>query len=172
MECTNDTIDCGDSGSPVYDKNKKLVGIISKIKKNYIFVIPIIYLCNSIYKKDNINIFLIEDKNPKNINSYNISNDNIYHPSLKTYINKDTFLALEGDRNKELHVDNIKTYYVSSSIFINNPNIIFKRDKIIITSGLLNILKLHNISELILLIFKNFKNKESIQYMGKDFIFN
>ncbi len=172
MECLNDMIKPSNSGSPVYDKDKKLIGIISKIKKNDIFVIPIIYLCNSIDKIDNLNIYTICERNPKSIESYNVTNNNIYHSSLKAYINKDTFLVLEGDINKDLLVDNIKIKYVTLISFMNNPNIILKSDEIIITSGLLNLIKLHNISDLLLLIFKNFKNKESIQYMGKEFIFN
>ena len=54
---------------------------------------------------------------------------------------------------------------IERSVYLRSEN------KISITTGLLNILKLIN-KELLLLIFKNFKSKESIVYMGKEYIFN
>jgi hypothetical protein len=171
MECINDTVMCGESGSPIYDKDKKLVGIISKIKKNYIYIIPTIYICNSIKKEDNTKIYNIKNLNALNINSYNIKDDKIYHPSLKTYINKDTYLVLEGDKDKDVIVDNVKTKYIFINNDINQVNFIsINRNKIKITTGLLNILKLIN-KDLLQLIFKNFNNKESITFMKKKFIF-
>ena len=170
MECINTTIECGDSGSPIYDEDKKLVGVISKIKKNHIYVIPTIYICNSLDKKDNSNIYMISERDPKSIEKYIIKNNNIYHPSLKTYIDKDTFLILEGDKNKQVVINNIKVEYINSNSCINNTNIIINENKISITTGLLNILKLIS-KELLLLIFKNFESRKSIIYMDKEYIF-
>ena len=118
MECINDTVQCGDSGSPVYDKDKKLIGIISKTKKDKIFIIPTIYICNSIDKKDNANIYMISERDPKSIERFNVKNNNIYHPSLKTYIDKNTFLVLEGDKDKQVTINNIKMEYIIFITFI------------------------------------------------------
>lgn len=171
MECINSTIECGDSGSPIYDKDRRLIGIISKIQKNHVYVIPTIYICNSLDKKDNSNIYMISEREPKSIETFNVKNSTIYHASLKTYIDKNAFLVLEGDKDKQVIVNNIKVDYIIFSNCINNTNIIINENKISITTGLLNILKLIN-KELLLLIFKNFKSKESIVYMGKEYIFN
>lgn len=170
MKCLNDTIKPGDSGSPIYNQDKQLIGIISKTKNDTIFVIPVIYILNSILKNDNNNIYMIKCRDLKNIDMYNVKNNKIYHPSLKTYIYTETYFTLEGDKDKKLLINNMDANYELYINKINSHKYISSNNKIIITSGFLNILKLIN-KELLIIIFRNLKNKTNITFDNYELIF-
>lgn len=170
MECINDTIKAGDSGSPVYDSNQKVIGIISKIKKKYVYVIPIIYLINAFNKKDNHHTYTIDNNNPRTVDMYNVNDNTIYHPSLKSYISLEAFMILEGDKDKKVLVNNMDNMYVKMNNMINTCNYIIHNNKILITTGLLCILKLIN-KELLIMIFKNFKNRLTFKYGDYELVY-
>ena len=122
----------GDSGKPVYDKRKNLVGILSKVDNNYCYIIPAIYLINSLEKKDNYNIYSISNyKNIKKINHLKVTNNKIYYSKMMNHINIQTYLMLEGDKNKKalIQLDNlifknekysIKKDYIKNSFLVEN----------------------------------------------------
>jgi len=89
----------GNSGKPIYNTKKQLIGILAKEEDEYIYVIPSYYILKSLTKNDNNNIYYFEFNNTiKKINKYIIKENNIYHNSLKTTIPLDTYLTLEGDK--------------------------------------------------------------------------
>lgn len=93
----------GDSGKPVYDKNKNLIGILAKIEGNFVYVIPTIYILKSIEKVDNSNLYSVKDLNLiKKVNHSIIKNKCIYYSNFKSTIYLETYLLLEGDKNKKI----------------------------------------------------------------------
>ena len=99
----------GYSGSPVFDNNDKLIGIFCKKNRNQYYILPIIYLIKTLEKKDNNNIYWIEQniKNIKKINNFNIKNNQIYYKVFNN-IPTDIFLLLEGDIDNTLLIKEIK----------------------------------------------------------------
>lgn len=100
------------SGSPVFDVKSKIVGILCKVNvlENTAYILPIVYLLKTLLKKDNNNIYYIE--NNKNINKINrniVKDNNIFTKTLKL-IPLDCYFLMEGDKEK------------SEKIFENNEN--------------------------------------------------
>lgn len=122
----------GDSGKPVYDKRKNLVGILSKIDDTHCYVIPVIYLIKSLEKKDNYNIYSINNyKKIKRINHLKVTNHKVYYSKMMNHINIETYFLLEGDKNKKtpIQLDNlvfknvkysINQDYIKNSFLIKN----------------------------------------------------
>jgi hypothetical protein len=95
----------GLSGSPVFIKNK-VVGIFSKYRPDTktAYVIPIYVAIKNIEKKDNKHVYCYGNQidNIKKINSYNVKDNEIYHPTLKINININTYFLLEGDTDNKV----------------------------------------------------------------------
>jgi len=119
----------GLSGSPVFIDDK-LVGIFSKFDEveSIAYIIPIYIVIRNLKKKDNANIYgLPVDIKINKINSYNINNNLIYHPTLKIIIPVSTFLMLECDRNSKISVCHDTTnimisHMITKPIKLNIPN--------------------------------------------------
>ena len=133
-----------------------MIGIFSKIDRNYIYVIPSYYLIKSIEKLDNNNIYTInEDLNNISKMDFNLIKKNkIYHNSFITYLPIDCFLNLELDKNKTILVKhNNKSKIVKSQIYkskFNNSYQIKINDNIILfSSSFLRYLKEIEIDQLI-----------------------
>ena len=95
----------GDSGKPIYDKNKNLVGIFAKKEGNFVYVIPTIYILKSIEKVDNSNSYSLTDLNLiKKVNHSIVKNKCIYYSNFKSTIYLETYLLLEGDKNKKVTI--------------------------------------------------------------------
>ena len=98
------------SGSPIFDCNKKIIGILCKSGKNNLYVLPIIYLIKTLIKKDNSKVYFIESRTTINkINRYKVKDNYIFTKSLNK-IPIDSYFLLEGDYEKEE-----KIYYDDSS---------------------------------------------------------
>jgi hypothetical protein len=113
-------ISAGYSGSPIFDSQNKLVGIICTIKYDYILVLPIIYLIKTLQKKDNNNIYWINENmnNILKINNYNFKSNNLYYKALGN-IPIDIYFLLEGDNCKSLLIK----FKDKNNKFINFENI-------------------------------------------------
>jgi len=168
LEHTIDNIS-GLSGSPVFIKDK-LIGVFSKfnIKESIAYIIPIYIFIKNINKKDNTNIYgLPIDMKINKINSYNINNNLVYHPSLKIMINVNTYLMLEGDYKSKISVrhdgtDITISHMITKPIKLNISNekfIINKEHKYKINVRLLILLKKSNVNkQIIICLFNHINN--------------
>ena len=159
----------GDSGSPVYDSQNRLIGIFSKIDGNYIYVIPSYYLQKTLTKLDNKNIYTINENlnKAKKIDFNLIKNNKIYHKSLKIYLPLDCFLNLELDKNKRINITKEgKSKIVKSNVYKNDFNNSYQieqiEDNIYFSSSFLRYLKVIEEKQLIenfesILNLRNFK---------------
>ena len=98
----------GLSGSPVI-MNDRIIGVFSKFddRESIAYIIPIYIIIKNLIKEDNYNIYglpTIIVSNINKINSYNIKENYIYHPTLKINIPINTFLMIEGDVKTKLSI--------------------------------------------------------------------
>jgi len=151
----------GLSGSPVYIDNK-IIGVFAKFNetKSIAYILPIYIVIKNLIKKDNINIYgLPLELKINKINSYNVKDNFIYHPTLKINVPVSTFLMLEGDFKTKLsirldttniQISHIKTkpmeLCVSNESYIVNKNMEYK-----INSRLLTLLKKFNLNKQIII---------------------
>ena len=124
---SDEQIERGLSGSPVFDKDNKLIGIFCKMKRNEYYVLPVIYLIKTLEKSDNSNIYWIDNniKNIRKINNFNIKNNNIYYKIFNN-IPTDIFLLLEGDKDSTLTIKEQITNKKKSKTIIDEKVIKFK----------------------------------------------
>lgn len=158
----------GLSGSPVFNDNN-LIGVFSKFdsKESLAYIIPIYIIIKNLIKEDNNNIYslpIIDSKIYK-INSYNIKDNYIYHPTLKINIPLNTFLMMEGDIKTNLLVKyDLTSNMITKPIKINISNenfIVNKENEYKINSRLLNLLKNLNINKQIIINLINQINKST-----------
>lgn len=160
--------------------NNKLCGLVSKTENKRIYVIPINYILIALEKKNNIIYTLNEPLNDiYKLNNYKIISSNnsdefkkVYCPQHKIYIPINTWLAINGDEGKSIDITLQsgvikKTYYTrfENELIINSNSIKISGNVITITSGLLELLKFQDNTELIELIFSNLDEKKTFDYM-------
>ena len=175
LESTEEIIKEGDSGKPVYDINNNLVGIVCKSFGNKVFILPVIYLIKTLEKKDNKNLYYLEDgEKIKRINKYYLKDMKIYYPILNMKISMDVYCVLEGDINKreyividkELVKKEYSVYNIKKDTNIEidiNFRIDDKQCKyLVVNNVLLNYLKLINKIKFCTDIFENKINKIKI----------
>lgn len=173
----------GLSGSPVFIKNK-IVGVLSKYRPDSktIYVIPIYVIIKNIEKHDNQNIYCIDIENIKKINSYNVKDNEIYHPTLKINVNINTYFLMEGDidnkvlihyENKEISkniIEEFKSSIKENLISSCDMNIVSRKDnsEFKINTRLLSLLHRFNADNKIALklLFLLNKNKSSNIWIG------
>lgn len=161
---TNTTYNyAGLSGSPIFINNT-IVGIFSKynVRESILYIIPIYIFIKTINKNDNNNIYTTPYEKIKKVNSYNVKNNYIYHPTFKINIPLNTYFLIEGDIDyAPIIIYNNK--YKSNDIFIikylqisNENNIIIIDTKYKITCRLLSLLnKLISNKNIIRNLFQN-----------------
>lgn len=161
------------SGSPIFDNNNKLIGILSKkeIKNNkeYALIIPTYYLIKTLTKINNDSIFEIDFDKPINkINNYFVKDNYIYHPSFGINILIDTWTMIEGDDNINVKINNGESYNfidINNNLHISNNNkLVYKDNKILINSTLLRILKLY-FNSIICDIINIIKFNKNVKYI-------
>jgi len=144
----------GLSGTPILDKENKLIGVFCKINieknstnkdddtfKIFGYILPSIYIIKSITKNNNESIFQIEADSYDNIKlgKYEIQKDktnqySIYYLPTNCKLPLDIYFSLDGDEAKTIMSKNIKTLTSRSLKFIKyntfdlNMNL-FKNDK-------------------------------------------
>jgi len=157
----------GLSGSPVF-LDDKLVGVFSKfdVKESIAYIIPIYIILKNLMKIDNFKIYgLPIDFKINKINSYNINNGIVYHPTLKINIPIDTYLILEGDINSKISVRHDSTNIIIKTIPIkldisNESFIVNKLDEYKINVRLLILLKKFNVNKkIIMCLFEHVSKK-------------
>jgi hypothetical protein len=134
-------------GQPIY--NNKFAGIVSKIDtdNNHIYSIPTNYILNALNKKDNTNIYSLNEdiNNIKKINYHKIICGKIYCTLHKMYIPIETYVIINSEIKYSLLLNNGRTKETELIIINNqnyNNNLIVKDNNIKFTSGLMNYLKL------------------------------
>ena len=156
-------------GQPVIDNNK-LCGITCKFENDNIFVIPINYIIKSLTKKNNRNIYTINNNLEyiSKINNNKIICGKIYCQYHKTYIHPECFISFYGDEDYKFNItiNNINRI-INAEIFKNriidnSDSFIIKDNTIKLTSGLLHYLKIIGEQSLIKLIFTN--DSDEIKY--------
>ena len=161
----------GLSGSPVFI-NDTIVGVFSKfdIIESIVYIIPIYVIIKNLIKKDNANIYgLLIDSKINKINSYNIKDGLIYHPSLKINIPVNTYLMLEGDVNTKISVHFDRTNIIISHMItkpiklsISNESYIVNKDmEYKINPRLLNLIKNFNVNKQLIISLFNHITKSS-----------
>jgi hypothetical protein len=152
----------GFSGSPVIINNK-VVGIFSKynIMTKTAYILPIYIAIKNLDKTNNNSIFYCNTLNVKKINTFNVKNQEIYHPTFKININVNSYFLIEGDDNLYVNVtDNTNTETKTliipyENLIADNSNEIIKDDSSYkITSRFLTLINRFNIDKTIIkLIF-------------------
>jgi hypothetical protein len=155
--CTNNAYNfAGLSGSPIFINNT-IIGIFSKynIKESILYIIPIYIFIKTINKIDQNNIYTMASDKIKKINSYNVKNNKIYHPTLKINVPINTFFLIEGDINYVPIIsynnvfsspDNTRKYKSTDQLVVkylqisNEINIVTRNLDYKITSRLLSLL--------------------------------
>jgi len=164
------------SGSPVFDKNNYLVGILSKKNdlERSVYIIPIYILIKTLIKKNNNAIFDIDYNDEiKKINGSPIKNCMILHKLLNISIPIPTYLMIEGDDDEEIKINKqiiVKYYNINDELHISNAsNLIFKNNKYELSIRFLKLIKLY-FSDIVPKIFEyiqqNYKYKMYI-YINK-----
>lgn len=131
-------------GLPIFQKNKKLIGIIASIYDDYSLVIPTYYILKTLQKKCNNNIYVINNNNIKKIDKYNVKNNCVYHNQLSLKIPLDVYFTLEGDDNKNVLINSQECTYLLLDYFpLSNERYLLKEDDYyVVNATLLIILKL------------------------------
>jgi len=172
MKCITAKVTEGCSGKPIFNHDKKLVGIISKIEGDIVYVIPSIYILKSLEREDNGNIYTLPLTNIKKINKCFVKNNMVYHASLKVYIPLDVYLTLEGDKNKVINVTSIATknrnFVLLNTPIKNDTGLVINNNDIKITSSFIHYLKIIENIGLIIQIFNNISTKRKFRYEIND----
>jgi hypothetical protein len=161
----------GLSGIPVF-VNDTIIGVFSKfdVRESIVYIIPIYVIIKNLMKKDNTNIYgLPVDLKINKINSYNINDGLIYHPSLKINIPVNTFFMLEGDVKTKMSVRFDLTNIMISQMItkpiklsISNENYIVNKDlEYKLNPRLLNLIKNFNVNKQIIISLFNHITKSS-----------
>lgn len=161
----------GLSGTPVFIDDT-IIGVFSKFNtsESIVYIIPIYIIIQNLSKKDNTHIYgLPFDLKINKINSYNINDDIIYHPTLKINIPVNTFLMLEGDVKTKLSVRiDITNIMVSQMVTkpiklaISNENYIVNKNlEYKLNPRLLNLIKNFNVNKQIIISLFNHITKSS-----------
>jgi hypothetical protein len=168
----------GLSGSPVFIGDT-LIGVFSKfdVKESMAYIIPIYIIIKNLSKQDNMNIYgLPEELKFNKINSYNIKNNMVYHPTLKIVVPINTFLMIESDFNSKfsvrIDITNITiNQIITKMIKLNVSNEIYivnKEHEYKINSRLLILLKNFNVDKQIIIYLFNHISKNSCTFSVVD----
>jgi hypothetical protein len=161
----------GLSGTPVFIDDT-IIGVFSKfdVRESLAYIIPIYVIIKNLMKKDNTNIYgLPIDLKINKINSYNITDGLIYHPTLKIKVPVNTFMMLEGDVNTKISVRFDMTNIIISHMItkpikltISNENYIVNKNlEYKLNPRLLNLIKNFNVNKQIIISLFNHIIKHS-----------
>jgi hypothetical protein len=152
----------GLSGSPVFIDNK-LIGIFSKynVRQNVAYIIPIYLVIKNLEKIDFVNIYCSPTIDINKINSYNVKENMIYHPSLKINVPVATYFILEGDINSRFIIQTKSGFKSYDSLAIINIeiDIVNRNEEYKINPRLLTLINKFNISKQIIIQLLNNNDK-------------
>jgi hypothetical protein len=140
-----------EAGSPIYNENNKLAGIVSKTINNdshsEIYSVPVNYILKAMTKTDNTKLYtLVEDiDNIDKINNYKIICKKIYCNLHKIYIPVDTYIAIHGDISIFLSIIFHNGRYKKVSLYemnnnMSNNNLLVDKNTIKLSYGLITYL--------------------------------
>ena len=168
LDIYENDVDQSMSGSPVFDCNNYLIGVLAKKNDTdkSVYIIPVYILLKSLTNHNNNSIFDINCKeNIYKINNTKINDNFIFHKSMGINIPISTYFMIEGDINRSIKINNIYHDFINinDKLYISNTNkIIVNNRKHEITTRLLKLIKIY-FSEIVNDVFKilkeNFKNK-------------
>lgn len=157
-------------GSPVFIDNK-MIGIYSRTNTSNIkgYIIPTYTIIKTLSKIDNNNIYTIPNlNNISKIGKFNINNNLIYHQILKQNINIDSYIMLEGDKDKILRVkykDTTKgriNMIVKQNLLDIGNYLVIKEDKYKLNLRLLTLIKKTNPNMIVRIMRDLIQSKEDI----------
>jgi len=134
-------------GTPVFQKNGKLIGVISNIINDFAYIIPTYYIIKTLQKESNDKIYMIYDKNITKINNFNVKNNYVYHKQMSIKIPLDMYFVLEGDKHNTICINKSEEYNYSEmeNIMISNERYLVKEgDNYVVNATLLITLKVIN----------------------------
>lgn len=107
-----------ETGVPLYNKNK-LYGIVIRNNKDNVYILPVIYILNSI-KKEDTNIYTYNTSYMKQIGRYKIYDNMIFSAEFNYYIKLDAYLNLFFNKEntkmlKNLKYNKLKTHEYNNS---------------------------------------------------------
>jgi len=130
------------SGSPVFNKKKKIIVLFSKFDKsnNTLLFIPIYIVIKNLTKNNNNNIYTI---------SKSITKKTLYHYNLKLNLPIDIYFMLEGDDSQTLIINKHTLFYIIDTNFnatkSNNFRILNMLNKILPKDEFFQIIKQFNL---------------------------
>ena len=134
-------------GTPVFQKNGKLIGIISNIINDYVYIIPTYYIIKTLQKESNDKIYMLYDKNITKINNFNVKNNYVYHKQMSIKIPLDMYFVLEGDKHNTICINKNEehNYTEMENIMISNERHLVKEgENYVVNATLLITLKVIN----------------------------
>jgi hypothetical protein len=163
-------------GMPVFQKNKKLIGIISNKYNGKTYIIPSLYIIKTLQKNCNDKIYTINIDDIKKINKFNVVNNMIYHNLLTINIPLDVYLTLEGDKNKIVTInktDEFEFTELKNNTISNERYLLKEDDNYIVNASLLITLKVINnciIGDFMCFIRSNLSNKILLNISNDDIL--
>jgi hypothetical protein len=163
------------SGSPVFNENNKIIGVLSKknIDDNTVYIIPIYLLIKTLNKKNNNSFFAIDYDLPiKKINKINVKNNCILHKPLGILIDLNTYYLIEGDEKLYENIDGNYIMYTNITKYLyidNNKDLVLDKWNYKLTVRLYSLIKMlysDISSELFEFLKNNYQNK-IIVYINK-----
>lgn len=140
-------IDTCNVGSPVFQKDGKLIGIISDTYCGNTYIIPSYYILKTLQKECNKKIYTINNNNITKIDKYNVTSKGVYHQIMAIKMPLDVYLTLEGDKNKILFLNkNEENRYIEMDnlVISNERNLLKEKNNYILNACLLIILRVIN----------------------------
>jgi len=145
IKVTSNKINC--AGMPVFQKDGKLIGIISNTHCGNTYIIPTYYIIKTLQKKCNNKIFKINNSDITKIDKFNVTNNIVYHQLMSKKIPLDIYFTLEGDEDKTLIFNKNKEcrYVELETIMISNERYLIKENEnYVVNATLLITLKVIN----------------------------
>lgn len=140
-------------GTPFYDEQERLCGIVSFIEDGYIFLLPSYYIEKTFQKKNKLEIFDIDDEVLK-INKNIVKKNMIYNPYIGYTIPLSSYMVLESNRSlefelqgkyeKKIHKNPKLVEYKNNKLIPNKRKIISKNNSYKINAGILHYIRILN----------------------------
>ena len=170
-------------GTPFYDNVSRLTGIVSFTEDDYLFLLPSYYIEKTFQKKNQLEVFDIDDEILK-INKNVVKKNMIYNPYIGYTIPLSSYMVLESNRNLEFEIQgkydkiihkNPKVIeYKHKKLIPNKRKFLFKNNSYKINSAILHYIRLIKPSDSknIILALENIENvSQSKIIINKDKIF-
>jgi len=140
-------------GTPFYDDQMRLTGVVSFIENSYIFLLPSYYIEKTFKKKNRLEVFDIDDEVLK-INKNIVKKNMIYNPYIGYNIPISTYMVLESNRKlefelqgkyeKKIHKNPKVVEYKHNKLIPSKRKIISKNNYYKVNAGILHYIRMIN----------------------------